>query len=269
MKHRLRPRQPRRKSLAWSQVGRFGCAIRAVDFCQSTQALEMQLEFDLLTLFPEMVEGFFESSMLARGRKHGLIDVRTHQLRDWTTDKHRKTDEIPYGGGAGMVMKPEPIFSALDALRRAESRVIYMAPDGVPLTSRLARDLAGESHLIILSGHYEGVDQRVRDAAVDLEVSIGDYVLTNGTLAAAVLIDSVSRFLPGFLGDEKSLTEESFMRTFLGFPQYTRPAEYRGMPVPEVLLSGDHAAIAKWRHEQQIEKTRRLRPDLLETDDTI
>jgi tRNA (guanine37-N1)-methyltransferase len=229
----------------------------------------MALEFDILTLFPEMVEGFFASSMLARGQKNGRIDIRTHQLRDWATDKHHKTDELPYGGGAGMVMKPEPIFSALDALRRSGSKVVYMAPDGVPLSSRLARELAQESHLILLSGHYEGVDQRVRDAAVDLEVSIGDYVLTNGTLAAAVMIDCVSRFIPGFLGDEKSLTEESFMRTFLGFPQYTRPADFRGMRVPEVLLSGDHAAIAKWRQDQQIEKTRRLRPDILDPDKTI
>jgi tRNA (guanine37-N1)-methyltransferase len=224
----------------------------------------MHLEFDILTLFPEMVEGFFESSMLGRGQKNGLIDVRTHQLRDWTTDKHHKTDELPYGGGAGMVMKPEPIFAAVEQLRQPASKVLYMAPDGVPLTSQLARELVQEKHLIILSGHYEGVDQRVRDDLIDQEVSIGDYVLTNGTLAAAVLIDCVSRFIPGFLGDEKSLTEESFMSTLLGFPQYTRPADFRGMRVPEVLLSGDHGAIAKWRHEQQIEKTRRLRPDLLD-----
>lgn len=226
----------------------------------------MHIEFDILTLFPEMVEGFFASSMLARGQKNGLIDVRAHQLRDWTTDKHNKTDEMPYGGGAGMVMKPEPIFAAVEELRRPQTKVLYMAPDGQPLTSELSRELVNEEHLLILSGHYEGVDQRVRDELIDMEVSIGDYVLTNGTLAAAVLIDSVSRFIPGFLGDEKSLTEESFMSTLLGFPQYTRPADYRGMRVPEVLLSGDHAAIAKWRQEQQIEKTRRLRPDLLDTD---
>lgn len=226
----------------------------------------MKLEFDILTLFPEMVEGFFTSSMLGRGRKHGLIDVRTHQLRDWATDKHSKTDEMPYGGGAGMVMKPEPLFAAVEALRRPQTKVLYMAPDGVPLTSQLSRELSTEAHLLILSGHYEGVDQRVRDELVDMEVSIGDYVLTNGTLAAAVLIDSVSRFIPGFLGDEKSLTEESFMSTLLGFPQYTRPADFRGMRVPEVLLSGDHAAIAKWRREQQIEKTRRRRPDLSDQD---
>ncbi len=224
----------------------------------------MQIEFDILTLFPEMVEGFFASSMLARGQKNGLIDIRTHQLRDWTTDKHNKTDELPYGGGAGMGMKPEPIFAAVEQLRRPQTKVLYLAPDGVPLSSRLARELVQEEHLILLSGHYEGVDQRVRDELVDLEVSIGDYVLTNGTLAAAVVVDCVSRFIPGFLGDEKSLTEESFMSTLLGFPQYTRPADFRGMRVPEVLLSGDHAAIAKWRREQQIAKTKQLRPDLLD-----
>jgi tRNA (guanine37-N1)-methyltransferase len=224
----------------------------------------MALEFDILTLFPEMVEGFLTSSMLGRGQQAGLMRAQAHQLRDWAEGKHQKTDELPYGGGAGMVMKPEPIFAAVEALRRPESKVIYLAPDGEPLTSQLARELVQEQHLILLSGHYEGVDQRVRDHLVDREVSIGDYVLTNGTLAAAVLIDSVSRFIPGFLGDEKSLTEESFMTTLLGFPQYTRPPEYRGLRVPEVLLSGNHAAIAKWRREQQIEKTQQLRPDILD-----
>ena len=160
-------------------------------------------------------------------------------------------------------MKPEPIYAAADSLRRPETKLIYMAPDGEPLTSQLARELSQEKHLVLLSGHYEGVDQRVRDDLIDREISIGDYVLTNGTLAAVVLIDCVSRFVPGFLGDEKSLTDESFMDTLLGFPQYTRPAEFRGMKVPEVLLSGNHAAIAKWRRDRQIEKTRQLRPDLL------
>ena len=224
----------------------------------------MAIEFDILTLFPEMVEGFLSSSMLGRAQEAGLVNARAHQLRDWATDKHKKTDEIPYGGGVGMVMKPEPIFSAIDALRRPDSQVIYMAPDGEPLTSQLARDLANQSHLVLLSGHYEGVDQRVRDHAVDREVSIGDYVLTNGTLPAAILIDCVSRFIPGFLGDEKSLTEESFMTNLLDFPQYTRPPQFRGLCVPEVLLSGNHAAIAKWRREQQIEKTQQLRPDILD-----
>jgi len=226
----------------------------------------MQIEFDILTLFPEMVEGFLTSSMIGRGRKNGLLEVRAHQLRDWATDKHNKTDEMPYGGGAGMVLMPGPIFSAVEELRRPKTKVIYMAPDGEPLTSEMSRQLVQEEHLLILSGHYEGVDQRVRDELVDQEISIGDYVLTNGTLAAAVLIDSVSRFIPGFLGDEKSLTEESFMSSLLGFPQYTRPADFCGMRVPEVLLSGNHAAIEKWRRDQQLEKTRRLRPDLLHQD---
>ena len=215
-----------------------------------------------------MVEGFLSSSMLARGQQNGLIGLRAHQLRDWAMDKHHKTDEIPFGGGPGMVMKPEPIYAAVDSLRRSETRIIYMAPDGDPLTSQLARELSQEKHLVLLSGHYEGVDQRVRDDLIDREISIGDYVLTNGTLAAVVLIDCVSRFVPGFLGDEKSLTDESFMNSFLGFPQYTRPAEFRGMKVPEVLTSGNHAAIAKWRLEQQIKKTRQLRPDLL-SDKTV
>ena len=223
----------------------------------------MHIEFDILTLFPEMVEGFLSSSMLARGRQKALIDVKVHQLRDWANDKHRKTDEIPFGGGPGMVMKPEPIYAAVDSLSRPETSVLYMAPDGTRLTSRLARQLSKQKHLILLSGHYEGVDQRVRDDLIDEEISIGDYVLTNGTLAAVVLIDCLSRFVPGFLGDEKSLTDESFMDNLLSFPQYTRPAEFHGMRVPEVLLSGNHAAIAKWRREKQIEKTRQLRPDLL------
>lgn len=222
----------------------------------------MHIQFDILTLFPEMIEGFIHSSMLERGQRNGLIQIQAHQLRHWATDKHRKTDEIPFGGGPGMVMKPEPIYAAVDSMRQVESKILYMAPDGEPLTSGLARELARESHMIILSGHYEGVDQRVRDDLIDREISIGDYVLTNGTLAAAVLIDCVSRFIPGFLGDEKSLTDESFMDNLLSFPQYTRPVEFRGMKVPEVLLSGNHAAIANWRREQQIKKTRTLRPDI-------
>ena len=225
----------------------------------------MPIEFDILTLFPEMAEGFLNSSMLERGQRNGLIRIQAHQLRDWAIDKHHKTDEIPFGGGPGMVMKPEPIYEAVASLRRVESKIIYMAPDGEPLTSGLARELVNENHLIILSGHYEGVDQRVRDNLIDREVSIGDYVLTNGTLAAVVMIDCISRFIPGFLGDEKSLTDESFTDNLLGFPQFTRPVEYRGMKVPEVLLSGNHAAIAKWRRKQQIEKTRRLRPDIFKS----
>lgn len=226
------------------------------------------IEFDILTLFPSMVEGFLHTSMLGRACKQGLIRADAHDLRAWAKDKHQITDDRPFGGGPGMVMKPEPFFDAVESMRRSNSKVIYLAPDGKTLSTPLARELAQEPHLILLSGHYEGIDQRVRDELVDMEVSIGDYVLTNGTLAAAVLMDCVSRYVPGVLGEEKSLTQDSFFNTLLGFPQYTRPADYRGMCVPEVLLSGDHQLIEAWRKEQQIIKTRQLRPELLSKGDT-
>jgi tRNA (guanine37-N1)-methyltransferase len=224
----------------------------------------MKIEFDILTLFPEMVEGFSSSSMLARAQSNDVIKLDTHNIRDWALDKHKTTDDLPYGGGAGMVMSPGPIFDAIEGLKRKESKVIYMAPDGVPLTTAKAQDLSKESHIIILSGHYEGVDQRVRDELIDEEISIGDFVLTNGTLPAIIVVDAVSRFVPGFLGDEKSLTEETFMNNLLAFPQYTRPANFRNLCVPEVLLSGDHKAIEEWRKNQQIKKTTGMRPDILE-----
>jgi tRNA (guanine37-N1)-methyltransferase len=178
-------------------------------------------------------------------------------------DKHKVTDDRPFGGGAGMVLKPEPVFAAIEQLRTPQARVVYLSPDGAPLTPAIGERLAAQTHLIFLSGHYEGIDQRIRDHLVDEEISIGDYVLTNGTLAAAVVIDVLCRFVPGVLGEEKSLTHESFTRNLLDFPQYTRPAEFRGWKVPEVLLSGNHAHIEAWRSEQSLEKTRRLRPDLL------
>jgi tRNA (guanine37-N1)-methyltransferase len=224
----------------------------------------MKIEFDILTLFPEMVEGFSSSSMLARGQENDCISIRSHNIRDWATDKHKTTDDIPYGGGAGMVLCPEPLFNAVEALRRASTKVIYMAPDGIPLKTEIAQKLSSEEHFIIISGHYEGIDQRVRDALVDIEISTGDYVLTNGTLPAMILVDAVSRFVPGFLGDEKSLTDETFMNNLLAFPQYTRPANFRDMCVPEVLLSGNHQAIEKWRKDQRVKKTFELRSDLLE-----
>jgi tRNA (guanine37-N1)-methyltransferase len=222
----------------------------------------MKIEFDILTLFPEMVEGFSSSSMLARGQENDCISIRSHNIRDWATDKHKTTDDIPYGGGAGMVLCPEPLFNAVEALRRASTKVIYMAPDGIPLKTEIAQKLSSEEHFIIISGHYEGIDQRVRDALVDIEISTGDYVLTNGTLPAMILVDAVSRFVPGFLGDEKSLTDETFMNNLLAFPQYTRPANFRDMCVPEVLLSGNHQAIEKWRKDQRVKKTFELRSDL-------
>ncbi|BET66950.1 tRNA (guanosine(37)-N1)-methyltransferase TrmD [Opitutales bacterium ASA1] len=221
------------------------------------------MRIDIITLFPAMLDGFLGESMLGRACAKGLIDVRVHNLRDWATDKHQVTDDRPFGGGAGMVLKPEPVFAAIEALRTPEAHVVYLSPDGVPLSPAVGESLSVRSHLIFLSGHYEGIDQRIRDRIVDAEISIGDYVLTNGTLAAAVVVDVMARFVPGVLGEEKSLTHESFTRNVLDFPQYTRPAEFRGWKVPEVLLSGNHALIERWRAEQSLEKTRRLRPDLL------
>jgi tRNA (guanine37-N1)-methyltransferase len=218
---------------------------------------------DVLTLFPGMLDGFLAESILGKGLERGLLSVSVHDLRGWTTDKHRTADDRPFGGGAGMVMKPEPVFAAIEQLQSPGCKRIYLTPDGVPLSPALAEALSREEHLILLSGHYEGIDQRIRDGVIDMEVSIGDYVLTNGTLAAAVLIDALSRFVPGVLGEEKSLTRESFTGKLLDFPQYTRPAEFRGMSVPEVLLSGNHAEIEKWRAARALEKTRQVRPDLL------
>ncbi len=221
------------------------------------------LRFDVLSLFPETLNGFTSESIIGRACEHGLIDVCSLDLRNWAEGRHKVTDDRPFGGGAGMVLKPEPIFAAVEELRRPDSTVLYMAPDGESLCREVCQELAEESHLIILSGHYEGVDQRVRDELVDREISVGDFVLTNGALAAATLVDSVSRFVPGVLGEEDSLAQDSFTGGCLSFPQYTRPADFKGMKVPEVLLSGDHGAIARWRDEQMAEKTRERRPDLL------
>ena len=218
---------------------------------------------DVLTLFPRMLDGFLAESILGKGLEKELLSVAVHDLRRWTTDKHRTADDRPFGGGAGMVMKPEPVFAAMEELQSEGCRRIYLTPDGAPFTSEVAAALSRERHLILLSGHYEGIDQRIRERVIDMELSIGDYVLTNGTLAAAVVIDALSRFIPGVLGEENSLTHESFTGKLLDFPQYTRPAEFRGMSVPQVLLSGNHAEIEKWRSARALEKTRSVRPDLL------
>jgi tRNA (guanine37-N1)-methyltransferase len=220
-------------------------------------------QIDVLTLFPRMLDGFLAESILGKGLERDLLTVQVHDLRAWTTDKHRTADDRPFGGGAGMVLKPEPVFAALEALQSPGCLKVYLTPDGVPLSSAIAERLSKERHIILLSGHYEGVDQRIRDRAIDLELSIGDYVLTNGTVAAAVVIDALCRFIPGILGEEKSLTHESFTGKVLDFPQYTRPAEFRGMSVPEVLRSGNHAEIEKWRAARALEKTKQVRPDLL------
>lgn len=217
---------------------------------------------DLVSLFPSMIEGFISQSVFGRAIKQGLISIKLHDLREWALPPHYTVDDRPFGGGAGMLLQPEPLFKAIEDLRREESKVIYLCPDGMPLQSAVAQELSKETHLILISGHYEGIDERVRASLIDQEISIGDYILTNGTLPAAVLIDAVSRYIPGVLGEEKSLTQDSFNDNLLTFPQYTRPANFRGMQVPEVLLSGDHQAIDAWRKKQQIIRTKERRPDL-------
>ena len=225
--------------------------------------MEPTLRFDVLSLFPKTVDGFAGESILGRAVEKGLIEVNSLDLRRWAKGKHRETDDRPFGGGAGMVLKPEPLFDAIEEISNESTKVIYMAPDGENLNTQIAKELAQEKHLLLVSGHYEGIDQRVRDQLVDREVSIGDYVLTNGSLAASVLVDSVTRHVPGVLGDEASLQDESFEDDLLSYPQYTRPHEYRGLKVPEVLLSGNHSQIKQWRDDQRVSKTKSLRPDLL------
>lgn len=220
------------------------------------------LQIDLISLFPEMARGFINESMLKRAALKGLLSIELHDLRGWAAPPHYITDDRPFGGGAGMVLQPEPLFAAIEGLKKPHSKAIYLCPDGIPLSPQLAKDLSSAEHLVLVSGHYEGIDERVREALIDQEISIGDYVLTNGTLAAVVLIDAVSRYVPGVLGDEKSLTQDSFNDNLLSFPQYTRPSVFRGMKVPEVLLSGNHKEIENWRKEKQIQRTNKRRPDL-------
>jgi tRNA (guanine37-N1)-methyltransferase len=220
------------------------------------------LEIDVITIFPAMLDGFLRESMMKRAAAMGAVHFRTIDLRDFTTDRHRTTDDRPYGGGPGMVMKADPIFKAVASVKRPDSRVILMSPSGRVLKQAVARELTAATHLIFICGHYEGIDERVREALVDDEISIGDYVLTNGVLPAAVVIDAVVRLLPGVLGGEGAAEQESFSEGLLEYPHYTRPEEYEGMRVPEVLLSGDHAAIAAWRLEQAKARTAQRRPDL-------
>lgn len=219
---------------------------------------------DILTLFPKICEGALAESMMKRAQEKGLATLRVHNLRDWATGKHLVADDAPYGGGQGMVMKCEPIFAAVEALRTPETKVILMTPAGRPFQQSIAAKYAGAQHLILLCGHYEGIDQRVIDALVDDEVSVGDYVLTNGAIAALVVTDAIVRLIPGVLGDEASAAEDSFSDGLLEYPHYTRPLEFRGMRVPDVLMSGHHGEIAKWRRKMALEKTRKYRPDLLD-----
>ena len=229
------------------------------------------LEIDVLTLFPEIVAAPLSQSIMGRAAEDGLVRVRAHQLRDWTHDKHRRTDDYLCGGGQGMLMKCEPIFEAVEELRRENTRVILMTPQGRTFTQPLARELAapcctegGSAHYIIICGHYEGVDHRVVEQLVDLELSIGDYILTNGAIAAVIVIDAIARLLPGALGDSRSSEEESFAHGLLEAPAYTKPNVFRGLEVPPVFLSGNHKAIEEWKLDQAVARTRANRPDLYE-----
>jgi len=224
------------------------------------------MKITILTIFPEMFESVLNSSILGRAREQGLIEVECVDIRPFSDRKHKNTDDYPFGGGAGMVMLAQPIMDAMKHVtgENFSGRRIYMGPRGTTLTTAKARELAKEEHLVLLCGHYEGVDQRALDACIDEEISIGDYILTGGELAAMVLTDCVSRFIPGVLGSGDSAEEESFSDGLLEYPQYTRPRELNGMEVPEILLSGDHAKIKAWRRQESLRATKKFRPDLLE-----
>lgn len=224
------------------------------------------LKIDVITIFPQMLNGYLQESMMKRASEAGLVEFRAINLRDFTTDKHNKTDDRPFGGGPGMVMKVEPMFAAVESIRTAESYVVLMTPQGKTFKQADAMRLSKEkNHLIFICGHYEGVDERIRDALVDEEISIGDYVLTNGVISATVVIDAITRLRPGVLGGGDIATEEeSFSSGLLEHPQYTRPPEFQGMKVPEILFTGDHGKIAAWRHEQALKRTRERRSDLLQ-----
>jgi tRNA (guanine37-N1)-methyltransferase len=210
-----------------------------------------------------MFAGPLDESIIKRAREAGRLDLVIHNLRDYAHDRHKTVDDRPFGGGPGMLLKPEPIFEAVEKLARESTRVILLSPSGRPFSQAIAGELAGLEHLLMVSGHYEGFDERVREQLADDELSIGDYVLTNGALPVMVIIDAVTRLLPGVLGDEDSARDDSFSQGLLEYPQFTRPAEFRGMKVPEVLLSGNHAEIARWRAEQARLRTKERRPDLL------
>ena len=224
------------------------------------------MRIDILTVLPEMIEGFFDCSIMARAKKKGLADIVIHNIRDYTTDKHRRTDDYPFGGCAGMVMKIEPIDNLITKLKseRHYDEVIYTSPDGEQWNQKMATSMSMYENIIILCGHFKGIDYRIREHLITKEVSIGDYVLTGGELAAAVMADSLVRIIPGVIGDEQSALSDSFQDNLLAPPVYTRPADYKGWRVPDVLLSGHEAKIREWEFQQSMERTLRLRPDLLE-----
>ena len=224
------------------------------------------MRIDILTVLPEMIEGFFDCSIMARAKKKGLADIVIHNIRDYTTDKHRRTDDYPFGGCAGMVMKIEPIDNLITHLKsqRHYDEIIYTSPDGEQWNQKMANSMSMYENIIILCGHFKGIDYRIREHLITKEVSIGDYVLTGGELAAAVMADSLVRIIPGVIGDEQSALSDSFQDNLLAPPVYTRPADYKGWRVPDVLLSGHEAKIKEWEFQQALERTQRLRPDLLE-----
>ncbi len=223
------------------------------------------MKIDVLTIFPEMFEGPFRESMIKRAQEKKLVEIKIHDLRDWAEDKHKTVDDKPFGGGPGMVIKVEVIDKALKALKTDKTKVILLTPQGKTFKQKVAKKLSKLGHIIMICGHYEGFDERIREHLVDEEISIGDYVLTGGEIPAMVIVDSVARLLPGVVGNEKSVKDESFSPPAGGleYPQYTRPAKYKGWQIPEVLLSGDHEKIKKWRKEQAEKRTRLKRPDLL------
>lgn len=225
--------------------------------------MDAPLRIDVITIFPGMLKGFLEESILKRAAQNRFVVFNTVDLRQFTTDRHQTTDDRPFGGGPGMVMKPEPLFKAVESVRTPEARVVLMTPQGRRFEQACAVGLSKARHLIFICGHYEGVDERVRTHLATDEISIGDYVLTNGVLPAAVVIDAVVRLVPGVLGNENTTREESFTEGLLEYPHYTRPRVFRGLEVPEVLLSGDHEEIARWRREQSERRTREKRPDLV------
>ena len=226
------------------------------------------MRIDILTVVPRLLDGPFADSIVRRGQDKGLVEIHVHNIRDWSTDKHQKVDDVPFGGNAGMVMTIQPILDAIESLKseRNYSDVIYLTPDGERLHQRLVNQLSIQGNLIMLCGHYKGVDQRVRDHLITREISIGDYVLSGGELAAAVLTDAIVRLIPGVIGDEQSALTDSFQDGLLAPPVYTRPAEYNGWKVPEILRSGDHAAVQKWLELEAIERTQQRRPDLFSED---
>ena len=224
------------------------------------------MKFDIVTIFPRMVEAGIAEGVIGRGVERGLLDVKIHDLRDFTTDRHRSVDDVPYGGGPGMVMKPEPLLRAVEhvrATRGSADAVVLLTPQGKPFTQSEAERLGRLGHVVLLCGRYEGMDERVHELVATEELSIGDYVLSGGELAALVVVDAVSRLVPGVVGDEQSVAEDSFSRGLLDHPHYTRPAEYRGWAVPEVLLSGHHREIARWRRNEALRRTLERRPELL------